>query len=242
MADANAPAGTGTPAATDTTTQTPAAPAAAAASAPAAPVTPPAPVAPAPQNDAAWLKSRLEQNTKSVEAKILKDLGIADVASAKAAIAEANAKAAAAKTTEQKLAEAEARATAAEATAATATSLLAEEVAAMLEELPADIQERVRAAGDSPLVQKAKIKELAELADSLGVDLFADKPAAATATTTTTGAKPPPANTAPPPTAPPAAGATDVDHKAVYRQLEQENPVKAAAYLNRHVRQIYPSQ
>lgn len=239
MADANAPAGTGTPAATDTTTQTPAVPAPAAQ---AAPATPPAPAAPAPQNDAAWLKSRLEQNTKSVEAKILKDLGIADVATAKAAIAEANAKAAAAKTTEQKLAEAEARATAAEAQAATATSLLAEEVAAMLEELPADIQERVRAAGDSPLVQKAKIKELAELADSLGVDLFADKAEPKAAATTTAGAKPPPANTAPPPNAPPAAGATDTDHKAVYRQLEQENPVRAAAYLSKHVRQIYPAQ
>lgn len=235
MADANAPAGTSTPAGQDTTTQTPAQPA---PPAPAAP--PPAAAAPAPQNDAAWLRGRLEQNAKSVEAKILKDLGIADVATAKAAIAEANAKAAAAKTTEQKLAEAEARAAAAEAQAATATSLLADEVEAMLEELPADIQERVRAVGDSPLAQKAKIKELADLADSLGVDLFAEKPAATT--TTTTPVKPPLANTAPPPHAPPSAGATDVDHKAVYRQLEQENPVRAAAYLSKHVRQIYPTQ
>jgi hypothetical protein len=189
------------------------------------------------------LNARLEQKARSTRNELLAELGVTDVAGAKAAIAEANARAAAAKTVEQKLAEAESQRESYKQQAETATALLADEVAAMLEELPADIQERVRAVGDSPLAQKAKIKELAALADSLGVDLFAEKPAAApTNGTPQQPAKPPPANTAPPPTAPASGSHTDVDHKAVYAQLEKENPVRAAAYLSKHVRQIYPAQ
>lgn len=234
MAEANAAAGTGTPAAQDTTTQTTVVVAA------------PAAVAPAPAQEPIMsteaLNARLDQKARSVRNDLLRELGVEDIESAKATIAEAKTRAAAAKTTEQKLSEAEARAAAAEAEAATATALVADEVAAMLEELPPHIQERVKAAGNSPVVQKAKIKEIADLFDAAGLDLFTDKPPAAAATATATTPKPAPANTAPAPTAPPAAGATDIDHKAVYRQLEQENPVRAAAYLSKHVRQIYPSQ
>ena len=242
MPDEITPGGTATPAA-PAANQQPPAPAAPQA----APATPPAavaaPAAPKPADpNAPWLNQRLADKEKAV----LRELGVTDIAQAKQILADAAAKAEATKTADQRLVEATARATAEAERATRATALLSEQNSAMLETLPEKFQEKVRAVGDDPIAQAAKLRELAEMADLLGVDLFPET--AAAGAQPPAGATPPapaktvPANTAPPPTAPPAAGTQVTDHKARYEELRRENPVRAANYLNTHLRQIYPAQ
>jgi DNA-binding GntR family transcriptional regulator len=52
---------------------------------------------------------------------------------------------------------------------------------------------------------------------------------------------PPPANTLPANASPPPAAAPPKTHAEVYEALKKSDPFKAAAYLSKHMPQIYPA-
>lgn len=208
MADVTTTAGTGAPAAGDTTVTTPAAPAAPAAAAPAVP----------PQaEDPTWFKPRLEAAKTAAERKVLADLGVTDVAAAKAVLAAAKATADAGKTAEQRASELAASLTTAQTEADRHRAIINEHAARMLGVLTPKQQDLVKGlAGDDPGLQLSTIQKLT---DSGVLVIDDDAP------------PPPPANTAPPPNAPGGSpGTSPPDHQATYAALRTSNPFKAAAY------------
>lgn len=230
--DGTPPVGTGAPAAAipappapPPVAATPPAPAAVAP--PAAAATPPAPAATAdpPGIDPQWLAGRLERAKGIGKTDLLKELGADSLETAKAAIADSKAAAEARKTAEQRALEASNKATQTEQALARSTALLKEQAGRMLMVLTPDQQKAVTDyAGDDPQEQLRAIHHFAPLwAKSAGTPPA--PPAAAT----------PPANTAPPPGAPPGnAPGSPPDHRAVYQQLSNSNPFKAAAYGLQH--------
>jgi hypothetical protein len=214
MADAIATAGTGAPAAGDTTVTTPAAPAAPAAAAPAA----------QPQaDDPTWFKPRLEAAKTAAERKILADLGVTDVAAAKAILAEAKAKADAGKTAEQKTAELEAQLRSVISVSERNAAIVNEQAA----RLYGSLSEKERAivdiaANNDPALRLDAIQKLVDAGVIDGGDEPAPPKAAPIPAAASTG------NAG----APPAPGAhAQPNHLATYTDLQRRNPVHAAHYL-----------
>ena len=224
----------------DTTTAPPAQAAPAQTATPAA--APPVAASAAQDQEPAWLKPRLDQHAKSIETRVLKELGVTDIAAAKAAIADANARAEATKTVEQKNTELTAKLAGADR----ATAAITAHAGRMLGALSDKDQKLVRSlAGDDAIAQ---LEVIGKLADAAVVTLTETTTTSATpgATVATAApaqqAKPAPATTAPAAAAPPSASSQQVDHKSVYAELEKTNPVRAASYLRQHMQHIYPSQ
>jgi len=237
--------GTAAPSGAQATTAAPAAattaPAAAATTAPASGDAPP--LAADGSVDPSWLNTRLERERAKERTKLLKEIGVSDPAAAAKLVADETARVAAARTLEQRAIDAEQARDAEKARVAT----LSGTVSAIATERMTGLTEQQRAAvaaiaGDDAAAQ---LKAIAALAPTWGAPAQGGTTtaAAATATTTTTAATPAAAaaTTAPGQTAP--AGTTTTsqpDHKAEYKRLKAENPVQAAAYLNKHESQIYP--
>lgn len=219
---------------------------------PPAAVIPPiqAPPAHAPEptdgNDPPWLAGRLERAKKAA----LAELGVDDPRAAKAAIEAARKADEDSKTAAQRLGE----------TSATLKTLQAENdrlrvataeyagrmMAPLTAEQKAAVQNVIKTSGGNPEDPSLQIQAVSVLQPTWAAPapVAPAAPAAATPPATPPAATPPvpPATTAPPAASAPAAGGptSPPDHKSVYQSLKQENPVRAAAYLQAHARDIYP--
>lgn len=207
-----------------------------------APITPPAVVpavvapaaavvAPATQ-DPAWLPERLERAKRDV----LKELGAENVDDVKKALTDFKARQDAEKTEAQKNGEKFAELDRVKARAAlleeTAKSRVAREFTTLTDSQKAAV---LAIAGDDPAQQLKAIDVLSPT--------WVTPPAPSTTTTTTEPAKTPAvaATTAPPRAAPADTTQANLSPKEQYARLKQTNPVAAAAYLNQHAKEIYPS-
>jgi hypothetical protein len=200
--------------------------------------------------DPNWLKPRLDRERQQGRTGLLKDLGVKDEGEIKAALEAARAAEESKKTAEQRALEAAAKASTLEQAHTRASALLKEQAGRMMMVLSADQQKAVTDfAGEDPAEQLRAIHHFAplwakaatesaaaeaEISDAELAELEANlatvkaargtKPAQAAAPAQTI-------NTAPPVGAP--AGTTPgspPDHRAIYSQLVQTNPFKAAAY------------
>lgn len=223
---------------------------------PATPPAQPAPpaAAPPPQGDPQnppWLKDRLERAKQSAKAEVLGELGFKsaeEIAELKAAH---DAKLEADKTAEQKAVEAKAEAERLAKENAALSKTIAQRAQAEMAKLTEEQRSAVlAAAGEDGAQQLRMIDTFAPTwakAAAAGAQQSSDGNTSAAAAATGQAAAPPntsqqpPATTAAPRTAPTDADTSPVDHKAAYEQLKQENPVKAAHYLNAHGADIYPS-
>lgn len=221
MSDQTTTGATAAPPPTAPNAPTPASPAPVPPSA--APVADPAEV----RMTSAQLKARLDET----RAAALRELGFATADEAKAAAAAAKAAAEASKTAEQRAAEALAEkgrlAAEHEATLAIVREHAGRQLGALTDEQKAAV---AAIAGDDP---RAQLKAIDALRPTWG----AQPPPAPIATAPTAAA-----STAPPPNAPAGQAPAVVDHAATYRGLKATNPIAAAAFLRRHVTDIYPEK
>lgn len=212
-------------------------PAAQQATPPAAPPAPPPPGVkdsePKPGEEPNWLTTRTERAAEKARTDLLAQLGVTDPEQAKAAIKAAADAAEANKTAEQRAAEeAEAR-KAAQSKVDRQHSILVEQAARMMAVLKPEQQEAVKKlAQDDPMQQ---LNAIAALAPTWSAAEAAQQQADQSAQ--------PPVNTAPASNnAPPSADPNSPpDHQANYRQLQGENPFKAAVYGQAHMREVFPS-
>lgn len=201
------------------------------------------------------VQERVERERKTR----LKELGFETEDEAKAASAAHRAKIEADKTLEQKRVEAEQRATAEAKKAETAMTALRGYADVELAKAPENIRATVRKhAGDDPAKQLELLRDLMPLAPQPAAPAAppiaaapaappAPAPAAVppaapqapAAPAAPAAVLPPPANTLPANASPPPAAATPKTHAEVYEALKKSDPFKAAAYLQRHMKQIY---
>jgi hypothetical protein len=194
-----------------------------------------------------WINTRLERAKAAEREKVLKELGVADVAAAKAIFDAAKAAEEAQKSELQKAKE-EAATLRSKAERA---SVLEQTIKARADLELAGLTEAQRNAVTA--IAGDDSARVLNTIDALKATWVAAQPAAQTVVTQTAApapaaapaappaAPPPPANTSPAPTAPSGNAPTSPpDHKAEYLALKAKNPIKAAAYLNQHVDQIYP--
>jgi hypothetical protein len=247
MPDEVPPAGTAAPAATTTpaptTPATPAATTAAPATTPAAAApaaTPPAAtVEPttAKEGDPNWLKQRIEQNSKSTQAKFLKDLGVTTIEEAKAKIEAAKKleddKKSEIQRVQDQLKALEPEAEKAKRLETTVTAYAAREMGALTEAQKTTI---IGLAGEDPAKQLETIEKL-----KAGGLLAAPPPAPAATTAAPAGKQsvPAPVSTTGAGGAPTPASPTSPDHKAVYEKLRDTNPMAAAHYALRNEKAIF---
>ncbi len=198
---------------------------------PAVVVAPPvAPVVTAPvvPSEPDWLPDRLKRHEATVQAALLKELGVDDPAAAKQAIADAKAAAEAKKTAEQRAAELDAKLKGSQTESEKQAALIKEHAGRMLMALTADQQKAVSDfAGDNPSEQLRAIHHFAPLWAKAESDA-ATRAAAATPVATVTA---PPANTSPAPIAPSSVTpGSPPDAAALYTSARTRNPFAAAAY------------
>lgn len=233
----------------------PAASPAPAATAPQSP--PPAAAAPIvesePQagNEPGWLKARLERERKAT----LKGLGVESEEDAKSAISAERARREAEKSELQKAQERAAKADTFEKSNEKLLSVVAQQATAVLSGLTAEQKAAVTtAAGDDPVEQLRLYNIMratwaAPAAPPIVAAPAVLSPAAAApavapqapAAPAAPAVLPPPANTMPANAAPPPANAPPKTHAEVYAALKADpaNQFKAAAYLQKFMRQIY---
>jgi hypothetical protein len=208
-----------------------------------APAVPPVAVVPVPEapkhqvqastlpDDA--LIARIAAAKKTGQSELLSKLGLSSEEELASAIASHKAAQEAAKTEQQKAVERDVelqktKAQLSEYQAAIEATWNSESVKLTTEQLAAVTE----VAGDNPA---ARVRVLGVMRKT-----WAATPTAPTAapTTTTTAA---PVSTMPAGTAPAATGTTSpTDHKAEYDRLQKQNPIKAASYMQRHAREIFP--
>lgn len=200
-------------------------------------VTPPA--APSVPNvgEPNWLPERIAQAKKNAadeeRAKVLAELGVSNPDEAKAAIAAAKAAAEANKTAETRAAELKAKFDGASATVASQGAVIAEIAARQMGVLTAEQSKAVKdIAGDDAAAQ---LRAISALQPTWG------KPADPAAVVVAPAPAPPaaPLNTAPGHTAPNGAGGSPPDQRAVYEQLQKQNPFAAAEHGLRHSGDVY---
>lgn len=182
----------------------------------------------------AWLPARLERERSAATRAILKELGITDVADGKAAIDDLKKRREADKSELDKAREQKVALDKLDGSHKAALGVLTNRLAIEMKSLTDEQRAAVDAlAGDDP------VKALS------AIDTLRPTWAKQAATGEGEGEKKPDekkAATAPPRTAPPqgGAGGGKVDHKAIYEQLKETNPIAAAHYANQHVAEIYP--
>lgn len=216
----------------DPTTSTTADPSTAATAPGAAPPAP-QPPQPPPTGDPAWLNPRLEQARRSAEAGVLQQLGVATVAEAQAALTAHRAAVDAQRTEAERTAARIAQADAAIARAAQLETAVRAQAEVALAGLTAEQRAAVEAlAGSDPARIVTSIAALRPTwAAPVASTPTAPPPAAPQAPATTAPATPPPN---------PAHPGSPTNHKSQYELLLARNPIQAAAYAERHGRQIWP--
>jgi hypothetical protein len=186
----------------------------------------PAPPAKDPDEQAAWLKGRLEQARTAANKALLAELGVDDAAKAKAFIEAGLAAENEKKSLAEKLAEQATALTTTKAQAEKYSGIIAQQASAQMSALSAEQQAAVKAiAGEDPAEQLRAVIALAPTWKAAPVtETPGQKPAAS-----------PPASTAATVGGPPPAGSTSPpDHKAEFEKLQQTNPVAAARYARAH--------
>lgn len=183
------------------------------------------------------LKARLEQAKATGQTELLRSLGVENPEQLKTALAAVKAAEDAKKTDTERLA------------------ILSQQVTSLTQAVGVAVEQA--ASGITP-EQRTAIDDIAGTDQALWLRTYkalAPTWKAAPLTTTASAAAPNtqaapvptpaalPANTAPAPTAPAPAGTqSEANHKAVYEQLQQRNPIQAARYFQQHQREIYPDK
>lgn len=209
-------------------------PAAATAAAPVVPAA--APTVPN-VGDPDWLNGRIAQAKQSAAAEakaaVLAELGVTNPEEAKTAIAAAKSAAEANKTAETRAAELKAKLDGETAKVSAQGTIIAEMAGRQMGVLTAEQSAAVKAiAGDDA---GAQLRAIAALQPT-----WAKPVAAAALTTPAAGAATAPAlNTAPGHTAPNGAAGSPPDQRAVYDQLQKQNPFAAAEHGLRHSGDVY---
>lgn len=200
--------------------QSPATPAATAAP----PVATPAPV----NMTSDQLKARLDEERGKTEQRILKALGVEKIDDVKAVLESARKAEDAKKTEAEKLLSRIGELEPAAKKAAEYEAVIKERATVEMQALTDAQRTAVTAiGGDDPAAQLRAITAL--------------RPTWATSEPAKTDPKP--ATTAPATAAPaPAPTTQPTNHRAVYEQMKQTNPMQAAQYLMRHRLEIYPNQ
>jgi hypothetical protein len=180
------------------------------------------------------LKPRLEQAKHTGRTELLASLGVKDEGELAAVVAAHKASAEAAKTEQQKAVEREAALLAQNSRLSVLEQAVKSTWEAEAARLTADQLAAVTAIAGEDVAMRVRT------VNALRPTWTAVPPAAGTPPP---AAAPPPASTAPSPGAPTPAGATSpTDHKAKFEQLQKQNPIAAARYMNEHAREIYPDQ
>lgn len=177
-------------------------------------------------SEPAWLPARLARAQEAAQKELLAKLGIDDAEKAKAFIKAGQDAENERKTLAEKLAEQAAQLTTTKTQADKLSAVVALQAASQLSTLSPEQQAAVKAiAGEDPAEQLRTVIALAPT--------WAAK-AAAQAVTPVVPA-PAPASTSPAPAAPPGVSpGSPPDHKAVYQQLLNANPISAARYAAAH--------
>lgn len=196
--------------------------------APAAPPTPAAPpAAPAPVADdkePSWLAERLERERTKTTKKILDDIGAPDAKTAKDRLDAHKALEESKKTDDQRLREAAARVDPLTQENTRYVETIKSIAADQLGALSAEHQATVKSlAGEDPSKQIETIRTLR----AGGLLAKGAAPLAA------------PASTAAPKGAPAAAPTSSTDHLRTYEQLQGQNPMRAAQYMQKHGQEIH---
>jgi capsule polysaccharide export protein KpsE/RkpR len=183
------------------------------------------------------LKARLESAKEAARRELLSELGVSDPKDAKAALEELRKRQDAERSEIERLnaktTELEGKAKLADAYAA----VIAARASAEMDALPEQARLFVQAsAGDDPARRLATIDQMR----ATGMLMTQPAKPAETPASTTPAAPPPPANTAPRAAAPAVTSAPAItDHRAEYERLMAENPFAAAAYAERHPRDVF---
>ncbi len=222
----------------------PPAPAAAPPAPPPAAAAPPA--APPAEPTASWLNPRLDQAARAGESKVLKELGVTDLAAAKQVIADSKKRAEADKSDNEKAAERIAEHERTSSRNATLEAAVTEHAARQMAGLTKEQGEAVKKiAGDDSAAQLRAIDALSPTWTATPIPgTPADPPPEGTNGDGKPPAEPPGGDTAPARAAPKddAASTSPTDHGAAYQRLRETNPYQANIYAKQHGADIWPEK
>jgi hypothetical protein len=180
------------------------------------------------------LKTRLAEAEAKAKRDLLASLGVASVEDAAKAVADAKALADAKKSDAEKLTQRELEIADAKKTLSeyqTAIDAVWAGEAAKL--TPAQVEAINEVAG-ADANSAVKVRVLGSLRKTWAT------PAPAASPAPTPPPAPPASTTAAAPAPAPTGATSPTDHKAVFENLQKTNPIRAAAYLQQHEREIFP--